>query len=155
MKTKEVGVISSKKGKVVLMSSEALENIAARLKVSSAALINDSKAVEFNFGKPIVAGIDVAEAVYEDGLVCPAAILGLVPEEFVRFLNEDEESFAEYSTKHRLYREGLKSGDDRHQQICVEYADKVLNRVTRHNEALDEALGITERRGVHGEILKS
>jgi len=155
MKTKEIGVVSSKSGKVVLMSTEALETIAHKLKVSTAALFEESNAVEVDFGKPLVAGIDIAEAVYEDGLVCKTAILGLVPDEFVRFLKEDELSFVDHFNNHRLYKEGLKAGDKVHQQICVEYADKVLNRVTRHNEALDEAIGITEKRGVYGEIFKS
>ena len=155
MKTKEIGVVNSGSGKLLLVSQEAFEKLAKKLQVSSEILADEAKAVQIDFGKPINVGVDIAEAVYDDGLVCPAAVVGLVPDEFVRFLGEDEQSFVEYSTGHRLYREGLRSGDRCHQQICVEYADRVLNRVTRHNAELDAALGISERRGIHGEILKS
>lgn len=152
MHTTDLGVVSAESGRMVLISEEACRDIAKRLNTSSEALIEEHEAVLVDFHGPVNLGVDAVEAVYQNGLVCPAVVIGL-GEGFVRFRKSDEPSFAEYSSGHRLSTGSLKAGDPFFQTIAVEYADKMLGRVTRINNALDEALGVVERRGVYGEVL--
>lgn len=152
MHTKELGVVSTTSGKIVLLSEEACRDIAERLNTTAEALVDEHDGVLVDFHGPVDLGVDAAEAVYKNGLVCPVATIGLA-EGFVRFRKETEPSFAEYSTGHRLNAGALRAGDPLFQRICVEYADKMLGRVTRVSDDLDEALGLSERRGVYGEIL--
>lgn len=152
MHTKELGVVSTTSGKIVVLSEEACRDIAERLNTTSEALVDEHDGVLVDFHAPVDLGVDAAEAVYKNGLVCPVVTIGLA-EGFLRFRKETEPSFAEYSTSHRLNTGPLTVGDSRFHKICVEYADKMLGRVNRSNEDLDEALGVSERRGVYGEIL--
>lgn len=152
MHTKELGVVSTNNGKVVVISEKACRDIAERLSTTAEALIDEHDAVVVDFHGPVNLGVDAAEAIYKNGLVCPVATIGLA-DGFLRFRNNNEPSFVEYSTGHRLYTVGLSPSDPRHHRICVEYADRMLGRVTRVNEELDTALGVSEPRGVYGEIL--
>lgn len=152
MHTKELGVVSTNNGKIVVLSEKACRDIAKRLNTTTEALVEEHDAVVVDFHGPVNLGVDAAEAVYDNGLVCPVVTVGLA-DGFLRFRAKEEPSFAEYSTRHRLYTVGLSPSDPRHHRICVEYADRMLGRVTRVNEELDAALGVSEPRGVYGEVL--
>ena len=58
MKTKEIGVVNSGSGKLLLVSQEAFEKLAKKLQVSAEILADEAKAVQIDFGKPINVGVD-------------------------------------------------------------------------------------------------
>jgi hypothetical protein len=150
IKSKEIATIHSDTGRLVMFSEQDARRICNRLGVGFDAMVEEHDGVVVNFGGKATFGVDVVDTVYEGGIVCPTVMVGLIPDEFVRFLNEDEQSFTEYSTSHPAYVAGMEVGSDTHRRVLHDYKNYVQGievrspKLNRKNPDLDAFFGIVE-----------
>lgn len=150
IKATEIGTIYSDTGRVVMLSEQEARRVSHKLDMSFDDMVQEHDAVVVNFGGAATFGVDVVDTVYEGGVVCPTVLVGLIPDEFIRFLNEGERSFAEYSTSHPAYVAGMERNSEPYRRVLHSYMNHVLGKEVRSPQAsrinpdLDLFFGIVE-----------
>ena len=129
IKNRELGRLLVDTGDVVCFSMDSVIRLAERLDISEDALIARYDGVECNFSSDGNYGVDTLTAINQDGSTHSVVMIGGKPDEFLRFLNEDEPTFSDFYTSHPRYPEVGKGENFNRQvfdEIIADYRKKLL-----------------------------
>ena len=119
IKNKELGRLLVDAGDVVCFSMDSVIRLAERLNISEDDLIARYEGVECDFRSDGNYGVDTLTAINQDGSTHSVVMIGGKPDEFLRFLNENEPTFHASSTSHPRYPE-VDKGENFNRQVFNE-----------------------------------
>jgi hypothetical protein len=133
----EVDTIFCKSGDVVVLSRESAECIAQGFNIPFSQFLEEYQATNINLEfKNKIIGIDLVNAVHKGGFVTKSLLVHSYPEDFQRFLQEDEQTFNEYCRGDPETQENIRGYKAYIQDKCNRKIDP------RFNPELDLALGV-------------
>jgi len=135
LKKKELGVLSVDAGDVICFSMDSVLKLMKRLNGDCGNFgddvdnfIEEVGGVPCDFRCDGGYSVDKMTAVMNNGSTCSVAVLGM-PDNFKRFLRDDEIEFNEFVDNHPNYKDVGKGEDfdaDKFQKIVDEYSDSLV-----------------------------
>lgn len=129
LKSREMGRLLVDAGDVVCFSMESIIRLAERLGVSEEALIARYEGVQCGIANDGNYGVDRLTAVNQNGVTHSVVMIGGNPDEFLRFLNDNEQTFHEFYESHARHSEvgtGENFNREVFNEISADYRKKIL-----------------------------